>query len=139
MTYGSTQYDRSAAKSVPPRELEASAFAFVNRLLESASENQERIVALGRNHRLWSLLLTDIGLSSNALPPILKKDLVSVGGWSMSYSIAAMGREIPLQPLIDINRDMIEALSLNTAARESATVAPPPRPGKSQMGLAVAI
>ncbi len=115
MSYGSTQYGRGAEKAIPPRDLEAAAFAFVNRSLEDASSNEERVKALGRNHRLWSLLLTDIGLSSNTLPPILKQDLVSIGSWSMSYSIIAMGRDIPLQPLLDINHDMIDALKLNPA------------------------
>lgn len=135
MSYGSTQYDRSAGKSLAPRDVEAAAFAFVNRLLESGTEGQERIVALGRNHRLWSLLLTDIGLSSNNLPPILKKDLVSVGSWSMSYSIIAMGRDLSLQPLIDINRDMIDALKLDVTAQETAASSPI----KHQMNLAVAV
>ena len=138
MTYGSTQYDRSAAKSVAPRDLEASAFAFVNRMLEGASEGRDRIVALGRNHRLWSLLLTDIGLSSNALPPMLKKDLVSVGTWSMSYSIVAMGRDIPLQPLIAINRDMIEALKPTVAASQDLVVPAAPSFG-DRTSFAVAI
>jgi len=110
MSYGSTQYDRQADRALPPRDVEAAAFAFVNRSLESAESSADRIAALARNHRLWSLLITDIGLSSNALPPILKKDLVSIGSWSMAYSIAAMGRDLPLKPLLDINIDMIEAL-----------------------------
>ena len=134
MSYGSTQYDRSAGTALPPRDLEAAAFAFVNQLLENAIDAKERVTALGRNHRLWSLLLTDIGLASNALPPILKQDLVSIGSWSMSYSIIAMGRDIPLQPLIDINFDMIEALKLKRVPEISA-----PSPDRSQMRLAAAV
>ena len=110
MAYGSAHYDREASSAIPPRELEAAAFAFVNRSLESAADHRERTVGLGRNHRLWALLLTDIGLTSNNLPPILKKDLITLGCWSMSYSISAMSSDVPVQPLIDINRDMIEAL-----------------------------
>ena len=134
MSYGSTQYDRNAAKSITPRDLEAAAFAFVNRLLETGSDGHERTVALARNHRLWSLLLTDIGLASNALPPILKQDLASVGSWSMSYSIVAMGRDLPLTPLIDINHDMIEALRL-TGPAASRIDAPPGAPGTQRMAL----
>ncbi len=138
MSYGSTQYDRSAGKALAPRDLEAAAFAFVNELLENAREARERVAALGRNHRLWSLLLTDVGMSNNGLPTILKKDLVSVGSWSMSYSIAAMGRDLPLGPLIDVNRDMMEALRLNTISQVSVAVAAPP-PGGVRMNLAVAV
>ena len=116
------QYNRGAETAIPPRDLEAAAFAFVNRSLEEARERHERTMALGRNHRLWALLVTDIGLSSNALPPILKKDLVSIGSWSMSYSIIAMGRDISLQPLIDINHDMIDALKIKQNAHEIGLV-----------------
>ncbi len=138
MSYGSTQYDRSAGKALAPRDLEAAAFAFVNELLEHAREAQERVAALARNHRLWSLLLTDVGMSSNGLPTILKKDLVSVGSWSMSYSIAAMGRDLPLRPLIDVNRDMIEALRLNSIS-QSGTPTASPALGGVRMNLAVAV
>ena len=138
MTYGSTQYDRSAGAALAPRDLEAAAFAFVNKLLEEAKNAQERITALARNHRLWALLLTDIGISSNALPPILKKDLVSVGGWSMSYSIAAMGRDLSVRPLIDINRDMIEALKPGPTL-PAATTMPCTEIAGDRMKLAVAV
>ena len=138
MSYGSTQYDRSAGKALAPRDLEAAAFAFVNELLENAREAQERVAALARNHRLWSLLLTDVGMSNNGLPPILKKDLVSVGSWSMSYSIAAMGRDLPVAPLIDVNRDMMEALRLNSISQSSAATAPPRLDGV-RMNLTVAV
>ncbi len=135
MSYGLAQYDRSAGTALAPRDVEAAAFAFVNKLLEGAIDGPERTAALARNHRLWSLLLTDIGLSSNGLPPILKKDLVSVGNWSMSYSIIAMGRDIPLQPLIDINHDMIDALRPNQNAQVIGV--PPMR--VDQMKFAAAI
>ncbi len=134
MTYGQAAYDRKAERSIEPREVEAAAFVFVNRLLAQAATADERIRALSRNHRLWSLLLTDIGLTSNALPPILKKDLVSVGAWSMSYSIAAMSQDRPLGPLVEINADMIEAL------RPSVARMPPPlAPRSSSQGIAVAV
>ena len=110
MNYGQAEYGRKTAGSLEPREVEAAAFVFVNRLLQEAGTASERIKALHRNHKLWSLLVTDVGLTGNGLPPILKKDLVSVGAWSMSYSIAAMSQDRPIQPLVDINNDMVEAL-----------------------------
>ena len=128
MTNGQSVYGRNAERSLEPRDVEAAAFVFVNRMLAEATTGPERIKALHRNHRLWSLLLTDVGLSSNGLPPILKKDLVSVGAWSMSYSIVAMNVDRPVQPLIDINNDMIEALRpARVAPAATAHAAPPPR------------
>ena len=123
MTNGQAIYGRNAARSLAPREVEAAAFVFVNRMLTEASTKLDRIKALNRNHRLWSLLLKDVGLSSNSLPPVLKKDLVSLGAWSMSYSIAAMNQDHPIQPLIDINDDMIDALR-PLAAEPAPSAAP---------------
>ncbi len=136
MSYGSMQYGRRSEQALAPRDVEAAAFSFVNKLLEDASNSHERTMALGRNHRLWTLLLTDIGLTSNGLPPILKKDLVSVGSWSMSYSIVAMGRDLPLQPLIDINRDMIEALKINAAPAGEGIVSSAPNDRNSLISAA---
>ena len=103
-------YDRSVGQSLAPRDVEAAAFIFVNRMLQQAQGTRDRITALDRNHRLWSLLLTDVGLTSNRLPPILKKDLVTIGAWSMSFSIAAMSSDVSVKPLIAVNADMVEAL-----------------------------
>ncbi len=127
MSYGQAEYGRKTAGSLEPREVEAAAFVFVNRMLQEASTASERIKALHRNHKLWSLLVTDVGLTGNELPPILKKDLVSVGAWSMSYSIAAMSQDRPIQPLVDINNDMVDALRPRVVAPvPSASVGPVP-------------
>jgi flagellar protein FlaF len=138
MSYGSTQYDRKSEQALAPRDVEAAAFSFVNKLLDDASNSHERTMALGRNHRLWTLLLTDIGLTSNGLPPILKKDLVSIGSWSMSYSIIAMGRDLSLRPLIDINSDMIAALRIKATTPDDGNIAPAPF-DRSRMNLAAAV
>lgn len=135
MAYGSSLYDRSAERSIPPRDMEASAFVFVNRLLTEANTEQDRIKALNRNHRLWSLLVTDVGLSSNKLPPILKKDLVTLGVWSMSYSNVAMATDRSLQPLIDINADMIEALR----SEAEVSVATDPKPVSASQWSSLAV
>ncbi len=125
MLGGTSIYEKNAANFLPPRDVEAAAFEFVNRMLSEATDAAARIRALNRNHRLWSLLLGDVGLSGNQLPPILKKDLTAIGAWSMSYSTAAMGRALPIQPLLDVNRDMIEALRSSNPA--PAVTRPPAR------------
>lgn len=115
-------YEDNAAAAIAPRDVEAAAFVFVNRHLEDAGDPRSRIEALGRNQKLWSLLLKDLALSSNALPPILKNDLVQLASFSMRYSIEAMSGALPLEPLLSVNRDMIAALR---AAVVSEAPAPP--------------
>lgn len=123
-------YGNSLAGGLNPRDVEAAAFVFVNRALESAEDDRARITALGRNQKLWSLLLKDLALSSNALPPALKDDLVRLGSWAMRYSLNAIGEGLPVQPLLDVNRDMIEGLR---AANDQAA------PGAVATSLQVAI
>ncbi len=125
MAYGTQTYRNSEASALAPREVEAAAFLFVNRALEQVDGPRSKVEALCKNQKLWSLLLKDLACSSNVLPEILKQDLVRLGTWSMAYSIRAMPGELPLQPLIDINSDMVDALRNGEAAGPAATPAHP--------------
>ncbi len=67
--------------------------------------------ALAKNQQLWSLLLRDVGSSSNDLPQVLKSDLMSLGFLTLRETITAMGdggRSVA--GLIQVNEDMIEGL-----------------------------
>jgi flagellar protein FlaF len=129
------RYGQSARTATAPRELEAAAFIFVNRLMTEATDGVARIKALNRNHKLWSLLLTDIGLTSNTLPPVLKSDLVKLARWAMAYSTVAIARDLPLRPLLDINGDMIDALrSGGTAPAPAAFASRPTAPASPARG-----
>lgn len=127
MAYGNQTYRNSEAGALAPREVEAAAFLFVNRALEQVDGARSKVEALCKNQKLWSLLLKDLACSTNALPDILKQDLVRLGTWSVAYSIRAMPGELPLQPLIDINSDMASAL-------RSADVASSPAPARPALG-----
>ena len=73
---------------------------------------------LAKNQQLWSLLLRDIGSSSNGLPQVLKSDLMSLGFLTLRETIAAMGdggRSIA--GLIQVNEDMIEGLRSSPNSR----------------------
>ena len=123
MAYGNQTYRTSEAGALAPREVEAAAFLFVNRALEQADGARARVEALGKNQKLWSLLLKDLACSTNELPDILKQDLVRLGTWSMAYSIRAMGSELAIQPLIDTNGDMVDALRGASPARGTLATA----------------
>ena len=91
MSYGANQYRRSEGGALPPRETEAAAFVFVNRLMIQEDDAHVRMAGLVKNQQLWSLLLKDVGNSGNRLPAILKGDLAKLGVWVMRQTIAAMG------------------------------------------------
>ncbi len=111
MAFGFAQYQRASNVVASPRELEAQVFSFVNRHLIDAKAPMERIHALHRNHKLWSLLLKDVALSTNALPDSLKQNIISLALWAMRYSTVAIAEPLPMAPLIEVNQNMVEALT----------------------------
>jgi flagellar biosynthesis regulator FlaF len=125
-TYQATQY-----KTAPAQRTEIEFFIRVNALLGNARTKRERIEALSKNQRLWSALVRDLALPANRLPEPLKNDLISLGVWAMRYSTEAMARELPLDPLISVNRNIIEGLEA-----QAAHMPPEAEAKTAQMGLA---
>ena len=113
MSYGAKQYRRLEGGALSPRETEAAAFEFVNRMLTQDGDPGMRMRALAKNQQLWSMLLKDVGSTINLLPEILKADLAAVGFWAIRTSIAAMGDDRPIDALVQINEDMIAGLRVN--------------------------
>ncbi|MGG5887731.1 flagellar biosynthesis regulator FlaF [Falsiroseomonas sp. HC035] len=115
--YAATQ---NAAAS--PREIELRAFCYVNGLLSGAVDLRGRAVALEKTHRLWSLLINDLGSPGNRLPAELRGQLVSLGLWAQRETDARLGDDGSLEPLMALHRDMIEGLEAQQ--RPAPTVAP---------------
>ena len=107
-----------------PRETEMLAFGLCNARLRSALDVASRIDALNKTHQLWSLLVRDLAGSANRLPSELKKQLIDIGFWAMSFSVSAMGREVSLQPLIEVNQNMIDGLKMQQKEQLSARLPP---------------
>jgi flagellar protein FlaF len=103
-------YQRTSEAAVQGRDTESAAFKLVTRDLESATEGASRIRALGRNHLLWSLLVKDMSLTENGLPGPLKDELINLGLWSMRYSTLAVLRDLPIEPLVAVNRNILSGL-----------------------------
>jgi flagellar protein FlaF len=113
---GASRYKQASRHSVPARETELAAFSMVNRLLETAGDEPNRIRALGRNHDLWSMLVKDLGLDGNGLPDPLKAQLVSLGLWAMQYSTLAILQKLSVAPLIEVNRNIALGLAAQPVA-----------------------
>ncbi len=86
-------------------------FGAVIRGLEGATPGPSRIRALGHNHDLWSTLVKDMALASNRLPDALKSELIQLGAWSMRYSTLAILNDLPIEPLITVNRNIADGLT----------------------------
>ena len=115
VTYGMSQYQNQSGTYLPPREVEAMAFRHVNGLLSAAKTHSDRQAALSANLKLWGILMQGVQRTDCPLDAILRKDLTTVGTWSMRYANVALNSDTSLQALIDINMDMIEGLSASAA------------------------
>ncbi len=125
-------YQKAGAASLSGRETEIAAFRTTLQALEAANDEAGRIRSLGRNHDLWSALVKDLALDDNALPAGIKQSLIALGLWSMQYSTAAILRKLSAEPLIAVNRNVLEGLM---AQPTSMTV--PGFPNSPEIAVAV--
>lgn len=109
-------YQRTAASSESPRDAEYRLFTQVTRALMDAaardvSEIGARMEALDWNRRMWSALATDCAAPGNQLPPPLRASLISLSIWVGKHTSAVMRREEEIEPLVEINRMIMQGLA----------------------------
>lgn len=97
-----------------PRSVEYRLFGQVTGALIAAQrENQrgkELVDAIDWNRRLWSALASDCLDQTNALPGELRARIVSLSIWVAKYSGQVTRDAAPLEPLIDVNRTIMQGL-----------------------------
>ncbi len=91
-------------------------FGQVTRALMDASaldENEiaKRMDALDWNRRLWSTLASDCADEQNSLPGPLRASMISLSLWVNKHTSAVMRREETIEPLIEINRIIMQGLA----------------------------
>jgi flagellar protein FlaF len=109
-------YQRAAQSAEQPREAEYRLFGQVTRALMEAAEADEtdlqtRIAAIDWNRRLWGALASDCAREGNALPEALRAQIISLSLWVSRHSSAVMRREEGFQPLIDVNKIIMQGLA----------------------------
>ncbi len=108
-------YQRAATQAESPRELEYRAFGQVTAGLLRAKDEQPSLTVLAEaidaNRRLWTLLSTDCSAPENKLPLALRGQIVSLAMWVARYSSDVLRNGADLEPLIDVNRTMMEGLA----------------------------
>ena len=114
-------YQQAAQRTENPRDAEFRLFAQVNRALVDASNAPEgdlrkRMDALDWNRRLWSALATDCSSPTNSLPAPVRAQIISLSLWVNRHTSLVMRKEDDFEPLIDINRMMMQGLSSSAAA-----------------------
>ena len=109
-------YARAARKVANPRDVEYMAFGeATRRLIEADETGRADLKALGEalfaNRTLWGALASDCTKAGNALPPATRAQIISLSAFVDRYSGEVMRKRESLQPLIDINRIMMEGLA----------------------------
>ena len=109
-------YQQASARAESPREMEYRLFGQVTRALMDASTAPEtdlakRMDALDWNRRLWATLASDCANPDNGLPAPLRAQLISISLFVSRHSSAVMRKEEDFQPLIDINRMIMQGLA----------------------------
>ncbi|MBF0859585.1 flagellin assembly protein [Gluconobacter sp. LMG 31484] len=125
MTYAFSQYQKQSGSYLSSREVEVMAFRHVNTLLSQAGDHEKRVAALAANLKLWSILSMSVERVDCPLPPVLRDDLIKIGSWAMCYSNTAFNAPRDLQPLIDVNNDMIEGLTASASTVQGIAPAAP--------------
>jgi flagellar protein FlaF len=68
------------------------------------------IDAIDWNRRLWSTLAVDCMDDGNKLPNPLRAQIISLSIWVTKYSSQVIQQGVSLEPLIDINRNIMQGL-----------------------------
>ncbi|MGQ0532340.1 MAG: flagellar biosynthesis regulator FlaF [Caulobacteraceae bacterium] len=108
-------YQRAATQAETPRDLEYRAFGQVTAGLVRVKEGSPPVAvvadAINANRRLWNLLSADCSVPENQLPLALRGQIISLAMWVARYSSEVLRDGADIEPLIDINRTMMEGLS----------------------------
>jgi len=70
-----------------------------------------RIDALDWNRRVWSALAADCAAPDNQLSMELRAQIISLSLWVGRHTSAVMRREEKIEPLIDINKILMQGLA----------------------------
>lgn len=109
-------YQQAAQQADSPRQTEYRLFGQVTRALMEAAQAAEddfsaRMDALDWNRRLWSALASDCANDDNRLPDQLRASIISLSLWVNRHTSAVMRREEAFEPLIEVNRIIMQGLS----------------------------
>ena len=117
-------YQKVQSTTETPRDTEHRIFARVTGMLMDARDSGARDVklidAIDKNRRLWSMLAADCSSDANGLPEQTRAQIISLSIWVTKYSGSVTRDKQSIEPLIDINKTIMEGLALREAAAVNA-------------------
>jgi flagellar protein FlaF len=110
-------YRRRKEAAETPRELERRAFTTaIGKLIEGKEKGGRALIeACFVNQQLWTALAVDLALPDNGLSEDLKARLISISIWVQRYTPQVMAGSASADPLISVNRSILEGLSQTPA------------------------
>ena len=69
------------------------------------------IDVLDWNRRVWSALASDCASEGNSLPDSVRAGIISLAIWVSRYSSSVVQEGESLEPLIDVNKDIMAGLA----------------------------
>jgi flagellar protein FlaF len=120
------RYQKVQENAEDPRSAEYRMLARVTGMLISGAEKggRELIEACYYNRKLWTIFQADLAQPGNALPDEVKARLISLSFFVQRHT-DKISAGASVQPLIDINKSIMEGLMPSAAARATATQAQP--------------
>jgi len=114
-------YQKAQRQSESPREAEYRLFGQVTHaLIEADKDNRsdfKRLIdALDWNRRMWSTLAVDCSSPDNQLPPNVRAQIISLSIWVSRFSSEIAKSRSSLEPLIEVNRAIMQGLAQRPAA-----------------------
>jgi flagellar protein FlaF len=108
-------YQRVSRQGETPRDAEYRAFGMATAgLVRARDAGRTRLGeiadALDLNRRLWSLLAMDCAHPDNKLDMKLRAQIISISLFVDRHTSAVLREGAEIDPLIDINRSMMEGL-----------------------------
>ena len=120
-------YQRSAERIESPVEREIRAFTRVISKLESVdpTDSLSVIPAVHENDRLWTVLQAELVAPDNALPGQLRANLLALSIWSQRHGAAVIDGSAEIQPLIDVNKNIVAGLMAQRRRAEAPAAVSP--------------
>ena len=107
-------YQSTQRVTEDPRAMEYRLFGQVTGALIDVRKNGTKggplAEALDWNRKVWRTLATDCMDDRNRLPKSVRAQIVSLSLWITKYSKSVMREGAPVDPLIEINRTIMQGL-----------------------------
>ena len=109
-------YRRNQQTTARPRDAEYLVFSKVTALLIAAEESgKDDLKSLGeainKNRLLWGTLADDCAQETNLLPKETRASIISLHHFVQNWSHQVLRKGESLQPLIDLNRTIMDGLA----------------------------